>query len=202
MVSEGASHRQLVQQLLHQQARLPAVLQHEGRAAHGAEVALQKETGETLLAVGMSTGCVQGPDERLQADVTDQIVIHLIFIEVLVILLQLVAMATCFAEIRRWRQQFKVWWGKRRCWCFGHRRGTFWLCELLRVTHWESCFVGFSEKVMRSSMCGELCEEINKCSVRKAVVMYWVHKCLCMYCFGGGCWCCVLHDNGNICGHN
>lgn len=94
MVSEGASHSQLVQQLVYQQAGLPAALQHERCAAHGAEVALQQEAGETLLAVGMSTGCVQGFDERLQADVTDEVVVHLIFVEVLVVLLQLVAVAT------------------------------------------------------------------------------------------------------------
>lgn len=65
VVSEGASNSQLVQQLVHQQAGLPAALQHEGHAAHRAEVALQQEAGETLLAVGVSAGRVQGPDERL-----------------------------------------------------------------------------------------------------------------------------------------
>ena len=93
MVSEGVSHGQLVQQLVHQQARLPAALEHEGRTAHGAEVALQQEAGETLLAIGMSTGRVQGSDERLQADVTDEVVVHLIFVDVLVVFLQLVAVA-------------------------------------------------------------------------------------------------------------
>lgn len=93
MVSEGAGHSQLVQQLVHQQAGLPAALQHERRAAHGAEVALQQEAGETLLAVRVSTGRVQGPDERLQTDVTDQVVVHLVLVEVLVVLLQLVTVA-------------------------------------------------------------------------------------------------------------
>lgn len=170
MVSEGASYSQLVQQLVHQQAGLPAALQHKGCAAHGAEVALHKKTGETLLAVGMSTGRVQGPDEWLQADVTDQVVIHFIFVEVLVVLLKLVTVATWLAEVRRWRQQSIVWWGKRWCWCFGHRRSTFRLCYLLRDTHVEGCFVGFREKVICSSVSGELHKEIYKYSVRQAAV--------------------------------
>lgn len=94
MVSEGTSHSQLVQQLVHQQAGLPAALQHERRAAHGAEVALQQEAGETLPAVCVSAGRVQGPDERLQADVTDKVVVHLFFVEVLVVLIQRVTVAT------------------------------------------------------------------------------------------------------------
>lgn len=77
-----------------QQAGFPAALQHERGTAHGAEVTLQQEAGETLRAVGVSTGRVQGPDERLQADVTDEVVIHLIFVKVLVVLLQLVTVAT------------------------------------------------------------------------------------------------------------
>lgn len=94
MVSEGASHDELVQQLVHQQAGLPAALQHQGRAAHGAEVALQQEAGETLLAVGVPAGRVQGTDERLQTNVTDEVVVHLVFVKVLVVLLQLVTVAT------------------------------------------------------------------------------------------------------------
>lgn len=94
MVSKGASHSQLVQQLVHQQAGLPAALQHEGRAAHGAEVALQKEAGEALSAVGVSAWRIQGPDEWLQTDVTDQVVVHLVHVIVLVVLLQLVNVAT------------------------------------------------------------------------------------------------------------
>lgn len=94
VVGEGTSHGQLVQQFVHQQAGLPAALQHEWRPAHGAEVALQQEAGETLLTVGVSTGRVQRPDERLQTDVTDQVVVHLVLVEVLMVLLQLVTVAT------------------------------------------------------------------------------------------------------------
>lgn len=108
VVTEGASHCQLIQQLMHQQAGLPTALQHEGRAAHGAEVTLQQEAGETLRAVGVSTGRVQGPDERLQADVTDEVVVNLIFVKVLVVLLQLVTVATCGTQVRGRRQQSKV----------------------------------------------------------------------------------------------
>lgn len=105
VVSERTRHTQLIQQLVHQQAGLPAALQHEWRATHGTKVALQQKAGETLLAVGMSTGRVQGPDERLQADVTDEVVVHLIFVEVLVVLLQQVAVATCCTKARGRTQQ-------------------------------------------------------------------------------------------------
>lgn len=101
MVSEGASYGQLVQQLVHQQAGLPAALQHEGRPAHGAEITLQQEAGETLLAIGMSTGRVQGLDERLQTDVTHEVIVHLVFVKVLMVLLQLVAVATRGAQFRK-----------------------------------------------------------------------------------------------------
>lgn len=94
MLCERAGYHQLVQQLVHQQAGLPAALQHEGVTAHRAEIAFQQEAGQALLAVGVSTGRVQRPDERLQADLADKIVIHLVLIQVLMVLLQLVTVAT------------------------------------------------------------------------------------------------------------
>lgn len=94
MIGEGAAYNQLVKQLVHQQAGPPAALQHEGHAAHWAEIALQQEAGETLLAVGVTAGRVQGPDERLQADVAHKVIVHLIHVHILVILLQFVTVAT------------------------------------------------------------------------------------------------------------
>lgn len=91
---ERTGYDQLVQQLVHQQAGPPAALQHEGRPAHGAEVALQEEAGETLLAVGVTAGCVQGLYERLQTDVAHEVIVNLILVHVLVVLLQFVRVAT------------------------------------------------------------------------------------------------------------
>ena len=98
VIGEGTGHRQLVQQLVHQHAGLPAALQHQRRAAHGAKVALQQEVGETLLAVGMSAGRVQRLDEGLQADVTDQVFVHLVLVQVLMVVLQPVAVAAQGAQ--------------------------------------------------------------------------------------------------------
>lgn len=125
VVGEGTSHSQLVQQLVDQHAGLPAALQHQRRAAHGAEVALQQEAGEALLAVGVSAGRVQRPDEGLQADLTDQVVVHLVLVQVLVVLLQLVAVAAQGAHVGRRGQQSVI--RRRQGWggCFGHRRGDF-----------------------------------------------------------------------------
>lgn len=108
VIGEGTGHSQLVQQLVHQHTGLPAALQHQQRAAHRAEVALQQEVGETLLAVGVTAGRVQRPDEGLQADVTDQVVVHLILVQVLVVLPQLVAVAAQGAHVRRRGQKSAV----------------------------------------------------------------------------------------------
>lgn len=93
-LSERTAYNQLVEQLVHQQAGPPAALQHEGRTAHGTEVALQEEAGETLLAVGVTAGCVQGLDERLQTDVAHEVIINLILVHVLVVFLRFVRVAT------------------------------------------------------------------------------------------------------------
>lgn len=94
MISEGTAYNQLVEQLVHQQAGPPAALQHEGHATHGAEIALQQEAGETLLAVGVTAGRVQGLEERLQADVAYEVIVHLVHVNIFVVLLQFVTVAT------------------------------------------------------------------------------------------------------------
>lgn len=94
MVSEGTSHGQLLQQFVDQKAGLPAGLQHEGFTAHRTEVTLQQEAGETLLAISMSAGRVQRLDEWLQTDVTDEVIVHFILVKVLMVLFQLMTVAT------------------------------------------------------------------------------------------------------------
>lgn len=108
VVGEGAGYGQFVQQLVHKHAGFPAALQHQGRTADGAEVTLQQEAGETFLAVGVPAGCVQGTDERLQTNVTDEVLIHLVCVQVLMVLLQLVTVAAAGAQIGRWRQKSVV----------------------------------------------------------------------------------------------
>lgn len=135
VLCEGAGDHQLVQQLVHQQAGLPAALQHEGGTAHGAEIAFQQEAGQALLAVGVSTGRVQRPDERLQADLADQIVVHLVLVQVLVVLLQPVTSAACGTQVGRRRQQSEVGWGERLSTCLNHRGGAHRLSALLVNAH-------------------------------------------------------------------
>ncbi len=84
---KGAGHPQFIQQLVHQKAGLATGLQHQGSAVHRAEVALQQEVCQALLAIGMSTGGVQWPDQRLKADVAHKVIIHLLFIVIFMVLL-------------------------------------------------------------------------------------------------------------------
>lgn len=104
-VRERAGHQQLVEELVDQDVGLLAVLQNQGLAIHGAEVLLHQEAGEAEGAVRVSTWSVQRVQKSLQADVADEVVVHVFRVGVEVVFLGGVGLAThhtqgCRAGIR------------------------------------------------------------------------------------------------------
>lgn len=104
VLGERAGHHQLVEELVDQDAGFLAVLEDHGHAVQGAEVLVYQEVGEAESAVGVSAGRVQGLQQRLQADVAYEVVVHVFCVGVEVILLGGVGLAAyhtqgCRAEI-------------------------------------------------------------------------------------------------------
>lgn len=96
---EGTQHNQLVQQVPHQQAGLVALLEGELLAIHGTEAVLLHEVLQALETVRVPTGRVHGLQQGLQADVADQLVVHLVLEVVEVIVQQGVGLATLAAQL-------------------------------------------------------------------------------------------------------
>ena len=104
VLRERAGHRQLVEELLDQDAGFLAVLENHRHAVQRAEVLIDQEVGEAESAVGVSAGRVQGIQQRLQADVAYEVIVHVFCVGVEVILLRGVGLAAhhtqgCRAEI-------------------------------------------------------------------------------------------------------
>lgn len=93
VLHERASHHQLVEELVDQDAGLLAVLQNHTLAIHRAEVLLHQEVGEAECAVGVSTGSVQGVQQCLQADVANEVIIHIFLVGVDMVFLRGVDLA-------------------------------------------------------------------------------------------------------------
>lgn len=93
VLPKWAGHQQLVEEFVDQDAGLLAVLQNQRLAVHGAEVLLHQEVGEAEGAVGVSTWSVQGVQQSLQADVADEVIIHILRVAVEVVFLQGVGLA-------------------------------------------------------------------------------------------------------------
>ena len=98
--AEGAEHRQLVQKVAHQQAGGPALVQLQPLPVHWAEVLLAQEAAQAQEAVGVAAGRVRGPQQRLQADVAHQLVVHLVLVLVQVAFLPAVALPALLARLR------------------------------------------------------------------------------------------------------
>lgn len=73
---ERAGDQELVKKLVDQDAGLLAVLQNHRLAIHRAEVFLHQEVGETQGTVGVPARSVQRVQQCLQADVADEVVVH------------------------------------------------------------------------------------------------------------------------------
>lgn len=93
-----AHHSQLVQQVPDQQAGGTALMQLQPLAVHGAEVLLFQEVAKAMKAVSVATGGVHGFEQRLQADVADQLIVHLVQVLIQVALLAFVLLATLFTN--------------------------------------------------------------------------------------------------------
>lgn len=76
MLWERAGDQELVKKLVDQDAGLLAVLQNHRLAIHRAEVFLHQEVGETQGTVGVPARSVQRVQQCLQADVADEVVVH------------------------------------------------------------------------------------------------------------------------------
>lgn len=96
---ERTQHKELIQQVPHQQTGLVALLEGELLAIHGAEVVLLHEVLKALEAVGVPTGRVHGLQQGLQADVADELIVHLVLEVVQVIVQQGVGLATLTAQL-------------------------------------------------------------------------------------------------------
>lgn len=94
VLGEWAGHQQLVEELVDQDAGFLAVLQDHRLAVHGAEVLLHQEVGEADCAVRVSTGSVQRVQQCLQADVANEVIVHLFWVSVEVVFLGGVGLAT------------------------------------------------------------------------------------------------------------
>lgn len=98
VLRERAGHQQLVEKFVDQDAGLLAVLQDHTLAIHGTEVLLHQEVGEAHGAVGVSTGSVQRVQQGLQADVADEVIVHVVGVGVEVVFLGGVGLATHHAQ--------------------------------------------------------------------------------------------------------
>lgn len=77
---EWAQHGQFVQQVAHQKAGGTAILELKPLAVDRTEVLVMQEGAEALEAVRVAARRVHGLQQRLQADVAHQLVIHLVLI--------------------------------------------------------------------------------------------------------------------------
>lgn len=96
---ERTQHNQLVQQVPHQEAGLVALQEGELLAIHGTEVVLLHEVLQALETVRVPTGRVHGLQQGLQADVADELIVHLVLEVVQVIVQQGVGLATLTAQL-------------------------------------------------------------------------------------------------------
>lgn len=94
MLGKWAGYRELVEELVDQDAGLLAVLENHGLAVQGAEVLTHQEVGEAESAVGVSTWSVQRVQQGLQADVAYEVIVHIFCVGVEVIFLGGVVLAT------------------------------------------------------------------------------------------------------------
>ncbi|TNN44292.1 hypothetical protein EYF80_045527 [Liparis tanakae] len=95
-----AHHRQLVQQVPDQQAGGTALMQLQPQAVHGAEVLLLQKVAEAMEAVRVATRGVHRSEEGLQADVANQLIVHLVLVLVQVAVQALVLLATLLTDAR------------------------------------------------------------------------------------------------------
>lgn len=105
VLRERAGHQQLVEELVDQDVGFLAVLQNQRLSIHGAEVLLHQEVGEADCTVGVSTWRVQRVQKSLQADVANEVIVHIFRVGVEVVFLGGVGLAThhtqgCSAGIR------------------------------------------------------------------------------------------------------
>ncbi len=96
----GAHYSQLVQQVPDQQAGGTALLQMQPLAVHGAEVLVFQEVAQTVKAIGVATRGVHWSEERLQTDVANQFIVHLILVLVQVAFQAVVLLATLLTNPR------------------------------------------------------------------------------------------------------
>lgn len=96
----GAHHSQLVQQVPDQQAGGTALVQLQALAVNGAEVLLLQEVAQTMKAIRVATRGVHRSEERLQTDVANQFIVHLILVLIQVAVLPIVLLATLLAYSR------------------------------------------------------------------------------------------------------
>lgn len=100
LAAKRAQHGEFVQQVAHQEARRTAMLQLKPLAVHGAEVLIVQEVAEALEAVRVAARRVHRLQKRLEANVTHQLIIHLILVFVQVTVLAFVALSTFLAHPR------------------------------------------------------------------------------------------------------
>lgn len=74
---ERARDRQLIQQLVHQDAGASAALQLQPGTIQRAEIPLLQEAAQTAGTESVTARRVQGLHQRLQADLTHKVIVHL-----------------------------------------------------------------------------------------------------------------------------
>ena len=93
LCSVRTHHRQLVQQVPDQQTGGTALMQLQPQTVHGAEVLLFQEVAQAMKAVRVATRGVHRSEQWLQADVTNQFIVHLVLVLVQVVVRALVLLA-------------------------------------------------------------------------------------------------------------
>lgn len=94
VLRERAGHQQLVEELVDQDVGFLAMLQNQRLSIHGAEVLLHQEVGEADCTVGVATWSVQRVQKSLQADVANEVIVHIFRVGVEVVFLGGVGLAT------------------------------------------------------------------------------------------------------------
>lgn len=116
LTGERAQHSEFVQEIAHQQAGSAAVLQLKPLAVHGAEVLIVQEVAEAMEAVCVAARCVHGLQQWLEANVANQLIVHLILVFVQVTVLTFMALSTFLAHPR---PRYTTHWRR----CLGLRHG-------------------------------------------------------------------------------
>lgn len=93
-----AHHSQLVQQIPDEQAGGTALVQLQPLAVHRAEVLLFQEVAQTMKAIGVTTRRVHRFEERLQTDVANQFIVHIVLVLVQVAFKAIVLLATLLTD--------------------------------------------------------------------------------------------------------